>query len=262
MVGRELAQPVPAATGAQRAVANSRSMCAHFAAGAGRPGVPLPAATRRDRRPGRPGRAGAARDRPRSGRVQLPPAARVVKNDDATARARRSALPIVAAAAGGHSASCPRTARPEGLYPAALDRPEHRARHAARRVDVFASARSTASASFADADHELRARDDHQTVSSLSGGNQQKVMIGRWLASDVDTLLIEEPTRGVDVGAKAEIYGLLREFRRRGRRGADHVERTDRAPRPLRPHPRGARRSDRRELTAAEASEELIMRTR
>ena len=58
----------------------------------------------------------------------------------------------------------------------------------------------------------VRARDDLQTVSSLSGGNQQKVMIGRWLASEVDMLLIEEPTRGVDVGAKAEIYKLLREF--------------------------------------------------
>jgi ribose transport system ATP-binding protein len=51
-----------------------------------------------------------------------------------------------------------------------------------------------------------------QAVGSLSGGNQQKVMIGRWLASKVDILLIEEPTRGVDVGAKAEIYALLRDF--------------------------------------------------
>lgn len=58
----------------------------------------------------------------------------------------------------------------------------------------------------------IRARTTAQTVGSLSGGNQQKVMIGRWLASGVDVLLIEEPTRGVDVGAKAEIYALLREF--------------------------------------------------
>lgn len=55
-----------------------------------------------------------------------------------------------------------------------------------------------------------------QAVGALSGGNQQKVMIGRWLASGVDVLLVEEPTRGVDVGAKAEIYTLLREFAEAG----------------------------------------------
>jgi ribose transport system ATP-binding protein len=58
----------------------------------------------------------------------------------------------------------------------------------------------------------VAAANAQQAVGSLSGGNQQKVMIGRWLASQVDILLIEEPTRGVDVGAKAEIYALLREF--------------------------------------------------
>ena len=55
-----------------------------------------------------------------------------------------------------------------------------------------------------------------QPVAALSGGNQQKVMVGRWLASGVDVLLIEEPTRGVDVGAKAEIYSLLRDFADQG----------------------------------------------
>ncbi len=59
---------------------------------------------------------------------------------------------------------------------------------------------------------QVSATGPDQVVGSLSGGNQQKVMIGRWLASKVDVLLIEEPTRGVDVGAKAEIYSLLRGF--------------------------------------------------
>ena len=59
---------------------------------------------------------------------------------------------------------------------------------------------------------QLRASGLTQLVSDLSGGNQQKVMIGRWLAAGVDTLLVEQPTRGVDVGAKAEIYSLLRAF--------------------------------------------------
>jgi ribose transport system ATP-binding protein len=58
----------------------------------------------------------------------------------------------------------------------------------------------------------IRSAGAHQAVGELSGGNQQKVMIGRWLAAGIDVLLLEEPTRGVDVGAKAEIYRLLREF--------------------------------------------------
>jgi ribose transport system ATP-binding protein len=58
----------------------------------------------------------------------------------------------------------------------------------------------------------IRSAGPRQEVGELSGGNQQKVMIGRWLAAGIDVLLLEEPTRGVDIGAKAEIYGLLREF--------------------------------------------------
>lgn len=49
-------------------------------------------------------------------------------------------------------------------------------------------------------------------VAALSGGNQQKVLLGRYLAREVNILVIEEPTRGVDIGAKSEIYALLRGF--------------------------------------------------
>jgi ABC-type sugar transport system ATPase subunit len=49
-------------------------------------------------------------------------------------------------------------------------------------------------------------------VSSLSGGNQQKVQVGRWLAAGTRVLILVDPTHGVDVGARAEIYGLLREL--------------------------------------------------
>lgn len=49
-------------------------------------------------------------------------------------------------------------------------------------------------------------------VATLSGGNQQKVMLAKWLASGVDVLVVEEPTHGVDIGGKAQVHDLLRRF--------------------------------------------------
>jgi len=51
---------------------------------------------------------------------------------------------------------------------------------------------------------------------NLSGGNQQKVVLGKWLAMDPKVMLLDEPTRGIDVGAKAEIYRIMRELAERG----------------------------------------------
>ena len=55
-----------------------------------------------------------------------------------------------------------------------------------------------------------RPRDVTRLVAELSGGNQQKVVLARWLLRDCKVLLLDEPTRGVDVGAKAEIYRVIR----------------------------------------------------
>ncbi|UXM94412.1 sugar ABC transporter ATP-binding protein [Bartonella sp. HY329] len=56
----------------------------------------------------------------------------------------------------------------------------------------------------------------NERIENLSGGNQQKVLIGRWLLTNPDILILDEPTRGIDVGAKAEIYKLIGELAQRG----------------------------------------------
>ena len=54
-------------------------------------------------------------------------------------------------------------------------------------------------------------------IQYLSGGNQQKVIIGRWLANAPDVLILDEPTRGIDVGAKYEIYCIIAELAKQGK---------------------------------------------
>ena len=60
-------------------------------------------------------------------------------------------------------------------------------------------------------------RNEEQEVKELSGGNQQKVVIAKWLAMTPNILIMDEPTRGIDVGAKSEIYMLMRRLTKQGK---------------------------------------------
>ena len=63
----------------------------------------------------------------------------------------------------------------------------------------------------------IRCSDVYQTVGNLSGGNQQKVVLSKWLFSQPQVLILDEPTRGIDVGAKFEIYSLMAGLAAEGR---------------------------------------------
>ena len=57
----------------------------------------------------------------------------------------------------------------------------------------------------------------NQNIVDLSGGNQQKVIVGKWLAADQNLIIFDEPTKGIDIGAKSEIYSIMRELADRGK---------------------------------------------
>ena len=63
---------------------------------------------------------------------------------------------------------------------------------------------------------DLRPADPSYRVDKFSGGNQQKVVVGKWLANHCKLLLVDEPTVGVDIGAKAEIYSIIEEMAKNG----------------------------------------------
>jgi ribose transport system ATP-binding protein len=98
-----------------------------------------------------------------------------------------------------------------------------------------------------------------QTVKNLSGGNQQKVVIAKWLVKDCDILIFDEPTRGIDVGAKEEIYRLLNDLASQGK---SIIMISSELPEILRMSHRVVVMSEGRvtgELDAAEATQESVM---
>jgi ribose transport system ATP-binding protein len=96
-------------------------------------------------------------------------------------------------------------------------------------------------------------------VKFLSGGNQQKVVVGKWLVRDCQVLFFDEPTRGIDVGAKSEIYKLLNDLAAQGKA---IVMISSELPEIIRMSHRVVVMCEGRitgELTAAEATQEKIM---
>ena len=77
-------------------------------------------------------------------------------------------------------------------------------------------------------DLEISAQAEEKTVNFLSGGNQQKIVIARWLFSNAGILILDEPTQGIDIGAKIAVYNLINELTRDGRSiiliSSDHDE--------------------------------------
>jgi len=63
----------------------------------------------------------------------------------------------------------------------------------------------------------IKTPDEKALVGNLSGGNQQKIAIGKWLLTDADIYIFDEPTKGVDVGAKRDIYYLIAELAAQGK---------------------------------------------
>ena len=67
------------------------------------------------------------------------------------------------------------------------------------------------------ADIRVKCRDIHQNITELSGGNQQKVILGKWMAAESKLIIFDEPTKGIDVGSKSEIYVLMRKLANEGK---------------------------------------------
>ncbi len=64
--------------------------------------------------------------------------------------------------------------------------------------------------------YRIKTHSDMKIVKELSGGNQQKVILGRWMLADLNVLILDEPTKGIDVGAKAEIYQMMCDLAKQG----------------------------------------------
>jgi ribose transport system ATP-binding protein len=84
------------------------------------------------------------------------------------------------------------------------------------RVGMLWQKQKNLTANRAKDEFSVRCQDVLQEVGGLSGGNKQKINLGRWLAKDLTLLILDCPTRGVDIGVKAYIYGLMKDLKAKG----------------------------------------------
>ena len=96
----------------------------------------------------------------------------------------------------------------------------------------------------------IKTPDVEEGVCELSGGNQQKVVLAKWMFTEPDVLILDEPTRGIDVGAKYEIYAIINQLADSGHGRARDLLRAARAARHLRPHLHPQRRRHHRRRAA------------
>ena len=96
-------------------------------------------------------------------------------------------------------------------------------------------------------------------VGKLSGGNQQKVVLSKWMFTDPDVLILDEPTRGIDVGAKYEIYTIINRLVAAGKAVVVISSELPELLGHLRPHLHAVRGADHRRAAGREATQENLM---
>ncbi|MCV2510066.1 L-arabinose ABC transporter ATP-binding protein AraG [Leclercia pneumoniae] len=114
---------------------------------------------------------------------------------------------------------CPEDRKAEGIIPVHSVRDNINI--SARRKTIRAGCLINDSWEVSNADHHIRSLNiktpgAEQLIMNLSGGNQQKAILGRWLSEEMKVILLDEPTRGIDVGAKHEIYNVIYALAKRG----------------------------------------------
>jgi inositol transport system ATP-binding protein len=86
-----------------------------------------------------------------------------------------------------------------------------------RVEQILDSKKENAAADAAIAELRIKTRNRNQTVRTLSGGNQQKVVLAKWLLNEPEIIILDEPTRGIDIGAKSEIYKMITQLAAAGK---------------------------------------------